>query len=282
MFPLAGESIPNSSDQLRTAIEDAIRQLFSLPKKAVVEVKGGKFPDIKELVIDLSGAKLRATDPPPKPLGVGERQPGPSVEELGVTGHPILYEKTKLDLDLRATGLRFDFDRDKRGNPVLVLAEAEEGEVEASIKRKDIETLLLNVANLAAKEHGITIKDLELDLRSAGPRSVSADVRVKAKKLMMSSVLNVSGSAHVDDKLNATLSDLKVSGEGLIGAAAATFLQKHIKAYEGKRIPLMAFSLGDVTLRDLEIELNGSLRVSAQFGRHAGANTKKSATARRA
>src|SRR5687767_13379210 len=146
MFPLAGDSFPTSSDELGTAIEDAIRDVFSLPKKAGVTIKGGKFPDLKHVVIDLSGAKLSATEPPPKPIGVGKREPGPTVEKLEITGHPILYEQTKLDLDLQATGLRFDFDRDKRGGPLLVLAAAEEGRVEAKIKRKDIEALLLSVA----------------------------------------------------------------------------------------------------------------------------------------
>jgi hypothetical protein len=275
MFPLAGENFPESADELSASIEDAIREVFALPKKAGVTIKGGEFPDLKQVVIDLSGAKLSAAEPPPKPVGVGKRKPGPTVEKLEITGHPILYEQTKLDLDLHATGLRFDFDRDKRGNPLLVLAAAEEGEVDARIKKKDIEAVLLSVASIAAREQGVTIQDLDLDLRSTGPRSVSADVRVKAKKLMMSSVLNLSGSADVDDELNATLSDLNVSGEGIIGGAAAAFLQKHVRAYDGKQIPLMAFSLGDVTLRDLEIELNGSLRVSAKFGKQTGSNAKK-------
>ena len=270
MFPLAGDDFPTSSDELRSAIEDAIRDVFSLPRKAGVSVKGGKFPDLKQVTIDLSGAKLSATEPPPKPVGVGKRQPGPTVETLEVIGHPILYEQTKLELDLHASGLRFDFDRDKRGNPLLVLAAADEGEVNAAVKKKDIDALLLSVASIAAKDQGVTIQDVEVDLRSTGPRSVSADVRVKAKKMMMSSVLNLSGSADVDDELNATLSDLNVSGEGLIGGAAAGFLKKHVKAYDGKRIPLMAFSLGDVTLRDLQIELNGTLQVSAKFGKRAG------------
>jgi hypothetical protein len=273
MFPLAGEDFPTDPEELSTAIEEAIRDVFSLPKTGGVTIKGDTLGDLKQVTIDLSGAKLTATEPPPKPVGVGKRKPGPNVGRLEILGHPILYEQTKLDLDLSASGLRFDFDRDKRGKPLLVLAAAEEGDVEAKIKRKDLEGLLLSVARVAAKEQGVTIQDLQLELAATGPRSVSADVRVKAKKLLMSSVLNLSGAASVDDELNATLSDLKVSGEGLIGNAAAAFLQKHIKKYDGKQIPLMAFSLGDVTLRDLEIELNGSLQVSAKFGKPAG--TKK-------
>jgi hypothetical protein len=283
MFPLAGDDFPTTAEDLGTAIEDAIRDVFSLPKSAGVTVTGGaKFPDIKQVSIDLSGAKLSATEPPPKPIGVGKRNPGPTVGRLEVTGHPILYEQTKLDLDLHATGLRFDFDRDKGGRPLLVLAAAEEGHVDAQIKRKDIEALLLNVANLAAKEHGVKVQDLELDLKSTGARSVSADVRVKAKKLMMSSVLHLGGAADVDDELNATLSNLTVEGEGMIGGMAAGFLQKHLKAYNGKKIPLMAFSLGDVALRDLEIELNGSLHVSAEFGKQSGAKKKSSPKSKRA
>lgn len=282
MFPLAGKDFPTSAEELSTAIEDAIREVFTLPKKAGVTVGGGaKWPHVKHVRIDLDGAKLnRPDEPPPKPVGVGKRKPGITVDRLEISGHPIQYEQTKLDLDFHATGLTFDFDRDEDGRGLLVLTDAEDGEVAAKIKKKDIEALALEAATIAAKQQGVTIQELDLDLTSSGTRSVAADVRVKAKKMMVSGVLRIAGAAEVDDELNATLSGLTCTGEGMIGNAAAGFLQKHLKAYDGRQIPLMAFSLGDVVLRDLDLSINGSVEVSAAFG-HKGKG-KKPAKSKRA
>jgi hypothetical protein len=276
MFPLAGNEFPTSAAELSSAIEDAIGQTFSLRTNGrCVAIKGAEdFPHLEHVRIDLSGARLSSTEPPPKPLGVGKRKPGITVDRLEVEGHPIHYEQAKLDFDFHATDLRLDFDRDKQGRPLLVLADAKDGAVDAKIKKKDLEAVLLAAATLAAKEQGVTVKELELDLRSTGARSVAADVRIKAKKMMMTSVLHVAGAAGVDDELNATLSGLTCTGEGLIGGAAAAFLQKHLKQYDGRKIPMMALSLGDLALRDLEIDINGTVHVSAAFGKGAARKPK--------
>ena len=226
MFPLAGDDFPTTADELAAAIEGAIGDVFTLPKKgAGVTVEGGaKFPHLKHVRIDLGGARVNLTSPPPKPVGVGKRKPGVTVDRLEVEGHPIHYEQAKLDFDFHATNLRLDFDRDKQGRPLLVLVDADDGAVDAKIKKTDLEALMLAAATLAAKEQGVAVKELDLELRSTGDRSVAAEVRVKAKKMMMSSVLHIAGAASVDDELNATLSGLTCTGEGIIGGAAAGFL----------------------------------------------------------
>jgi hypothetical protein len=157
-----------------------------------------------------------------------------------------------------------------------VLADAEDGEVTAEITKDDIEAVLLSAGTIAAKQQGVTLQELELELTSRGERSVAVAARVKAKKFMVSGVLHVAGAVEIDEELNATPTGLSCRGEGIIGGTAASFVQKYIKEYEGKPIPLMAFSFGDVTLRDLEIEVNNSLRVSAAFGKQAkGARASK-------
>jgi hypothetical protein len=82
-------------------------------------------------------------------------------------------------------------------------------------------------------------------------------------------VINIKGKADVDDNLVATLSDLACTGEGMIGGMAAGFLQGKLTSYDGKKFPLMAFSLGDVALRDLKISTKGAIQLSAAFGHKA-------------
>src|SRR5687768_14178575 len=124
MFPLAGKQFPSSGDELATSIHDALADVLSLPnKKSGVNISGGTFPQLKTVKINLDGAAVSASEPPPKPEPAGKRQRGVTVERLEVTAQPIRYEKTKLNLKIAGSGLAFDFARDKKGNPLLVLTD---------------------------------------------------------------------------------------------------------------------------------------------------------------
>ncbi len=267
MFPLSGKSFPKSADELTSAIADALADVFTLADgQDVVTTAGGKFPAVKTVKVNLDGATVSATEPPPKPLAVGKREAGVTVEKLDVSAQPIRYENAQLNLKVSGNGLTFDFGRDEDKRPLLVLTDADRGKVEAKIDKADVQALLLAAATAGAKEQGVTIQDLRVDLESDGPRSVAAAVRIKAKKLMMSGTIHVTGRLDIDDDLNATLSNLTCKGEGMVGSVAAGMIGKHIQPYDGATVSLMAFSLGDVKLRDLKITVGEAVQVTAAFG----------------
>ena len=268
MFPLAGKNFPESSDALAESIRAALADVLTLPKNgSVVTVEGGKYPAVKKLTVNLDNATVSATEPPPKPKPTGKREPGIEVAQLEVAGHPIQYEQNKLDLDVKAKGVRFDFARDKKGHPLLVLTDAAEGHVQAKIAKDDIQSLLLTAAREVAKQQKIAIEDLELDLKQSGPRSVAAEARVTARKMLIKGVVRISGKLDIDDELTATVSKLVAVGEGAIGSLVAGVVQSKLQPFNGQSVPLMTFSLGDTTLRDLKISVKNAVEVSAKFGR---------------
>jgi len=266
VFPLAGKSFPTSSDELAEAINGALAEVLTLDDDDAVSAEGGKFPSIKKLKINLNNASVSAAEPPPKPKPTGKREPGVQVDQLEVVGKPIRYEQNKLELELKASGVKFDYGRDKKGNPLLVLADAKDGRVQARMSKADIESLARAAAELAGKQQGIRIEGLDLTLTSEGQRSLAADVRVKAKKMMVSGVVRITGRVDIDDEMNATVSNLNAEGEGMIGAMASGLVKGKLKGYEGKTFPLMTFSLGDVSLRDLKIDVKSNVQVTAEFG----------------
>ena len=267
MFPLSGKNFPTDPQVLADSIREALAAVLSLPDGGkAVKVEGAELPQLKRIKVDLSGAEISATEPPPKPKPSGKRTPGLHVTSLEVVGHPIKYEKNKLDLTLKARDVSCDFARDKKGNAMLVLADAREGSVEAKMSKADIEALLKRVAEELAKEQKVTVQDLKLTLTSSGPRSVAADVRITARKMLVSGTIVLKGRLDVDDELNATLSELSASGDGMVGSMVAGLVHKKVKPHEGRVIPLMAFSLGDVALRDLKITVKKDVQVNAAFG----------------
>jgi hypothetical protein len=266
MFPLAGKTFPQDAEELASAIRDALTEVISIPKPdAAVKIDGNGFPRLKQVKVNLTGAQVSAKEPPPKPKPTGKRQPGVRVGSLEVVGKPIRYEQNKLDLSLRARDLAFDFARDKAGQPLLVLTSARDGHVEAKISKADVESLLLTFARELASQHKVEVKSLKLDLTSDGQRSLAADVRITATKVVTSTV-HLTARVDIDDELNATISNLGAGGEGIIGKLVANLVQKKIKVHEGEVIPLMTFSLGDVTLHDLKISVTDDVQVSAEFG----------------
>jgi hypothetical protein len=205
-------------------------------------------------------------NPPPRPKPVGKRRDGLQVNQLEVSAHPIRYQDSKLMFELKATGVELDYARDKGGRPLLVLTDAAEGHVKAKISKKDIEELVLQLVTVAAEQQGVKVQELELGLESDGPRSIAVDARVKAKKMGISGVVHVRGRLDVDDQLNAVFSDLECEGEGMVGTLAAKLIQPKMREYQGRKIPLVAFSLGDLRLHDVKISLKDALQVEASFG----------------
>lgn len=268
MFPLSGTAFPKSADELAAALRGSLVEVFTFPDaNSVVKIDGANWPVMERVVVNMSGATVRIAEPPPKPEPVGLREPGISVGQLAILGHPVRYQQSKCDLELTARNVRFDFARDAAGKALLVLTDATDGHVETRIAKSDLQSAILAGASAAAKPHGVAIQELEINLTSDGPRSLAVDLRVKAKKMILSGVVVLRGKVDIDDNLVATLSNLACTGGGAIGSMAAAMINTKLKSFEGKRVPLMAFSLGDVSLHDLKISTTPDIQVTAEFGR---------------
>lgn len=253
--------------ELVAAIGEALGRMLSLETaEGVVTAAGGAYPSINRLMINLDNAVVLASAPPPKLEPAGRREPGVAVEHFEFSGRPIHFEQSKAELELKASDVKFDFARDRTGGALMVLAGARDGLARVTMGKEDIASLARAAAEAAAKPHGIKIEGLDLALTSESARSITADVRVKARKMMISGVVRLAGRVDVDGDLNATISKLEADGEGMIGALASGLLTARLKPYEGRTFPLMAFSLGDITLRDVTVDVKDSVHVTAKFG----------------
>lgn len=268
MFPLAGSSFPRSAGELAESIRAALAEVLTLPGgQQVVAVEAAHYPEVDRLEVNLDGAAVKSAQPPPKPSPTGEPEPAIRIGQLHVHGQPIRYENGKLDFRLSGKDIACAFGKDKNGRPLLIATDATEGDVDARVSKADLQALAMAAAAAAASQQGVTIQDLSVSLASSGPRSVAAEVRVKAKKLMMSGVIHVKGRLDVDEALNARISNLSCTGEGMIGTMAAGMVQGMLQRYNNTQIPLSALSLGEVALRDLNLDTEDGLHVTARFGR---------------
>lgn len=268
MFYLSGNDFPQNAPELAAALLQPLHELFTFSREesAVVRVNGGQYPDVNQLRIDLSGASLKARQPPPKPAGVGQSRAGLHASALEVLGHPVRVQEAPIHFDVTATDVRFAYDRNEEGRPLLLLTAAEAGQAKVEIGRGDLEALLLAQASAAAAKQGVSIEKVKLTLAPLDTRSVAVAVRATAKKLFARADLEVKGRLTVDERLNARVSALSCHGDGIVGGLAGNLIRPYLERFNNTELPLTGMSLGNVRLHDLRLDVTDSLKVEAAFG----------------
>jgi hypothetical protein len=264
MFPLNTETFPATAAELKRLLNESLRELFDLPRDPV-ELQAEAYPHLESLRISLDAAQVRQR-PPALPSLRDEPVPALTVEKFRVAGAAMNVGPAVVDFALDARGLQLDQAKDRQGHVVLVLDNAVDGQVEISATVSGLEALIAEVAKSEAGKHGVNIDTVELSLRSQSPRSLAAEIRLRAKKLFMTAALRITGQLDLDEKLTAKISALDCIGDGAIASVACGVLKPHLQKIDGREFPLMSLPLGEVRLRDVQIAVNDNLIVTAEFG----------------
>jgi hypothetical protein len=264
MFPLKTNTLPETAADLARAINDSLRSLFTLAHEPVA-IRDLAYPHLAALELSLDGAELRGPPPAPPALATTPA-PALAVDSFSAGGRGMSVGPAAIDFSLNATGVELYQAKDSAGQIVLVLHTSTAGHVEASVSKADLEALIAEVAKVEAGKQGVGIDGVELSLRSQSPRSLAAEVRLRAKKLFLSASLRITAQLDLDEELNARLSGLDCVGDGAIAAVACGVLKPHLQKLNGREFPLMSLPLGQVRLRDVRVAVGEQLSVKAEFG----------------
>jgi hypothetical protein len=264
MFPLNTDTLPASAAELKRLLNESFHQLFNLARDPV-ELSEKSYPHLESLTISLDGAEVRQR-PPAIPSLRSEPVLALTVESFRAAGAALNVGPAAVDFSLEARGLQLHQATDRQGHVVLVLHNAVDGRVEISAAVSDLEALIAEVAKSEAGKHGVNIDSVQLSLRSQTPRSLAAEIRLRARKLFVSAALRITGQLDLDEKLTAKLSGLDCTGDGAIASVACSILKPHLQKIDGREFALMSLPLGEVRLRDVRIAVGNKLLVTAEFG----------------
>jgi len=264
MFPLKTTALPSSAEGLERLLNESVRRVFDVEVDPVT-IRDASYPSLAEISITLDGASLRP-DPPRPQLVSGKTSPALEAGRLTVRASALSIGPATVDLALFARAVHLGQGRNSNDEIVLSLDDAAEGKIEISAPLADLEQVIAKIAKDQAGKHGVAIETVQLTARTTSPRSLEAEVRLKARKLFLSASIRITGQLDLDSELNAKISCLECKGDGAIAAIACGTLDPHLRKLDGREFPLMSLPLGEIRLRDVRIGVSDKLSVTAEFG----------------
>jgi hypothetical protein len=242
----------------------SLREVFSVERDPVT-VSAISLPKVERIAINLDRAQLRP-NPPTPPAVQGESTAGLELQSLTMDAADLSLGPVTADLHLTASDVRLDQALDSNAEIVLLLRSAADGAIEISTNKSALEEAIAAVAKLEAGKQGVTVEEATLSIRERGPRSISAEVQIKARKLFFATVVRIGANLDINEELEATVSGLSCNGDGAIGSLACGVLSPHLQKLEGRTFPLMALPLGEIRLRDVRLSAGEKITVRAEFG----------------
>lgn len=267
VFRLGEGRMPEDPHELAVALADGWKQIIFPPdpEKAVF-IDGGTYPSIDTLRIDFSDALLRPATKKEK-LDLNNRvEKNLDVQHLEVKGEPMLLRTAKLNMRLVADGAQLDMERDRRGRPVMMLAQARSGSLNFDVSRADAEVIMLQNAREMAAKSGVSIEKLRLTIVPETPRELQVSLYVSTKVALIPAGMLFKAHVVVDDSMNARISGLTCEGDEALGPLIVHFLRPALARYNGRTRPLVSFPADKMQLHDVAVRVDDGLHLTAAFG----------------
>lgn len=296
MFDLSTTSPPQDTESLRTLLAGSISRRISLPtgvEPVSSEPGNGPLDRLSRLTVDVTDGSLTLpADPraleaelhgrlrPPLLRDPADTQPGPLVERFELRSRPLLLRSGNLtlpcEIQVSATDVPFVFGEGAhRDHPIVFAPAGGEGEATAGVDKEAFLAFARQQATLAAAEKGVRIDQLDLDVTSDNPRSLSLRGTLHGSKKIAffnaGFALDFAADVSVDDDLVGHIDRLALEGHGKMMDALLALLEPKLRQVRQSPVELgpvlgtlVPVGLG---LRDVRIDVSsGRIVLFARFG----------------
>ena len=264
MIPLHRKQFPSSKDELAQALNEALRR-FAPKSNPLVDVRSRVFPYLDEITINLDREQFDSLPPAASPV-VGETKPVFEAAVVTLSARNISVRGVPIDLRMEARDVVFHKGEDANGDAVLVVQKARDGHIVISAAQLHLEEAMARIGGTEARRHGIAIEQVRLAMRARGRRSLAADIRVQARKLLFRASIEIYGQLDIDDDFVAKISQLKCKSDGAIGSMACSALEPYLQQLNGKTFSLKSLPLGEIQLHDIHIAVADTVELTIDFG----------------
>jgi hypothetical protein len=190
-----------------------------------------------------------------------------TVKQLAVNARSVHVADSTLSLAMTADDARLDLKRDKAGDPLLTLTEMASGTFEFSTTIADIEALLLAAAKADAGKIGLNVQSVDLDIVAEDDRTLRGSLKVKTKFAFIGAGLMFTARVQIDDDMNAKLTNLKCSGDDVLGPVIIGIMRPALQKYDNREKSILSFPDPSMRLRDVRVTVDDALHVKAEVGK---------------
>jgi hypothetical protein len=265
MLILESKEVPQSAEALIGIVDRSIRRWIAVPQSTRLLEVSGELPRLSTAKVNLTGGTADTNRGTPPYELTPATEPGPAMAAVAVNANPLTIDGIAFNLNLTAENVVFGYAKSKDGQLVATLESADNGKLSIQLTKQNLEAAILKAAQTGAASSGVAILKVDAALTAIRPRVLDVKLNITAKKFV-SAVIRITGRLSLDDQLNATASDLKADGDGMVGSIAVGFLRPHLQKLQGKPISLIQLSLGKVHLHDVAVNTENGLAVTASFG----------------
>jgi hypothetical protein len=268
VFPLGNGPMPQTAEALSEAMERGWSRAISFPDpNAVVTVERAAFPSIGALRVNLSDGRFK-TDA----ANAGEIELNNRVERvvrvgmLEIRADPLLVRDARMHLNVTVQGAKMVLERDRMGRPVMMLQDAGAGTLSLEVSVADLEALMLHDSRESLARFGVNVDDVRLNVVAETPRSVWVTLHMAMDVGFVPAGITFKVHLSVDDAMNATVTDMALDGDEVLGPLIALFMRPAIVKHNNETRQLVRFPGGKIKLRDVAYRAGESLRMDAAFG----------------
>ncbi|MGN7701120.1 hypothetical protein [Cellulosimicrobium sp. 22601] len=287
VLPFGAAPRPTTSVDLRARLRPALLDLLGPTVEGAdrarldAELDG---PDVSRLDVDLTGVRVRVGGQGTAPGAERASTDGHETRDVEdvraredavlrrvrVDAHPLLVEDVPVDVVAEAEGLRFRWVEDTAGGLGIEPVEPDDaahlsGHVRVAAPRDALVETARRLVATELQNLGLTLASLDVDLESAGPRSVTLRGFARVRKGILSASVRAAGTAEVDAHMVLTVRDLELSSRNPVVAALLLAARGELAKAEGHRVDLVSDLPPGVRLADVRVDVGETLAVTARF-----------------
>jgi hypothetical protein len=268
VFRLGDGPMPQTADELSKAMERGWSRAISFPDpNAVVAVERAAFPSIGALRVNLSDGRFRTGAKNSEEIDLNNRvERVVRVGTLEVRADPLLVRSARMYLNVYVQGAKMALERDSTGRPVMMLQDAMAGTLSLEVSVADLEALMLRDSRESLARFGVNVDDVRLNVVAETPRSVQVTLHMAMDVGFVPAGITFKVHLSVDDAMNATVTDMTLEGDDVMGPLIALFMRPVLVKHNNETRQLVSFPAGKIRLRDVSFRTGDSLRMDAAFG----------------
>jgi len=271
-------SAPDLVARLRPVLLDLLGPTVQHAERARIDA-GLYGADVARLDVDLTGVHVRlggttsgatASGPATSDVEDVRSREDAVLRRLRVDAHPLVVEDVPVDVVAEAEGLRFRWVEDAGGALGVEGVEPDDaapltGHVRVAAPRDAIVATARRLVATELQNLGLTLASLDVELESAGPRSITLRAFARVRKGILSASVRATATAEVDARMVLAVRDLELSSRNPVVAALLVAARGELAKVEGRQVDLVSDLPPGVRLAEVRVDVGETLAVSARF-----------------